>query len=191
MRQVLISIALIRALAIPLLAQDISITLQLSRSLYCMGNRFEATVGYTNVSNHDVRLLPDLPIYPASRLQMIKLQTSRKPQFVPIGDVGSLDSEALAKTAQLLKPGKRCRRIITADVTSSLPDFYQKHEHGLYLVFSGHALKLPGFGKYKINALLDSPPKSAEAELVEKLFGPPPLWVGTEHSRAIIAEFRK
>jgi hypothetical protein len=169
---------------------DLAIRLHLNQTVYKIGDTWRASITYQNISKHPIRLIPDLPIYPASRFHMTKVQGGGQPEFVIPGEIAVIDSESLARSAKVLQPGASMTRAIDAKVSTMLPKFYNKRDRGLYLVFSGHALKLPGGGSYDVEALIISPEKTGEAEMAKKLFGQPDVWAGSTTSAPVRMELK-
>src|SRR5207249_9668949 len=139
----------------------LSMDVHFARQTYTIGDEWRALLTYRNISNHPIRFVPYLPIYPASRFHITRVANGAHPEFILPGEVGSMDFEGVARSAELLPPGGHVDVVIRAQVSARLPKFYGNQKRNLYLVFSGHALRLPGFGAYKVETILDSPANSA------------------------------
>ena len=172
-------------------ASDLQLTVRFDRAAFEVGDKWKASLTYTNVASRSIRIVPDLPIYPASRFEIVKVDNGSRAQLILPGEIPSFDFRGLAGTAKLLRPRQSVERMIDADVATSLPDYYASKAKGLYLVFSGHALKLPGFGRYKITAFTESTQDGAVSEYAMELFGRPAIWSGKAYSAPVAVEFKR
>jgi hypothetical protein len=165
--------------------------LRFDHPTYKVGDHVKAVITYRNASASPIRVVPDLPWYPAARLPMKRIADGREPKIITPGEMPSLNFEGIAKSASLLRSGASVTDVIEADLSETLPDFYEEKKPALYLVFGGHASKLPGVGVYNVEALIHSPHDSVIARYVDDLFKPPRLWIGTARSPTVRVEFTK
>ena len=169
---------------------DLSMTLRSNSRYSRVGDSIIFTFTYTNNSGHDLGILPEFHTYEAADIQLIKYRTGDRGEMVPYVTMAG-DHDVDRKDLHVLKPGQTYVRKLKGKVSLSLPAFVTPSTGkagGLYLLFVGSAIKLPGFGTYKaVSEYVGSKYlRSLAHDSDQRLY-----WLGRIKSSPIMLEFRE
>jgi hypothetical protein len=167
---------------------DLSISIQDNPRVLRVGDRAAFTLSFTNGSNRELGIIPDVHLYQASDIDVIKVGGKEKAEVVTYIQQ-HYDFEGAAKGFRILKPSQTWKRKISATVSSSVPKRdYIKQSPGLYLLFEDSAIRLPGFGQYKVTSRYDV---GAFFKQFLKDGEQRSLWIGHAVTPPINIEFRQ
>jgi hypothetical protein len=167
---------------------ELKIELLFGKPNYKAGDSIEFTVCYQNSSDHPIRVLAKERYYISDLLSLERRGDHKKAGYLrPEGESQFLGEE-LAEYIVLLEPGDSVARKYRGQVASSLPSGYEKKSNGLFLVFNGSAIELPGPGKFEATSSYD---EKAEDPLNEYVTLPPKLWQGEARSAPVLLNFQR
>jgi hypothetical protein len=167
--------------------KELSIDLHASSRDIRIGDHPVFTITYKNESKREIAIMPEYRVYAASEIDCVRVSDGKRAQRIPLGQA-VLDFEGFKKSFRVLRPGEIYSRHIRGTFSNRLPSVYGRRESAPYLVLGGSAIRLPGFGTYKITT-----DYSGMAE-DRSLAGPgkgSKLWLGKVQSTPIAIEFRK
>ncbi len=169
-------------------ASDLSLTLSVSSQKLKPGDQVTFTFVYANTSHHDIGISPEYRTYEALDLQLTKLGSKEPTKFIPYLMIG-FDPTAISRDYHILSPGATYVRKLHADISSSLPSFGPTLDRstGLYVLFSGSAIRLPGPGQYEVKTRHRA--TEAQRKYLNDTAGSQ-FWVGDVISAPIKVEFR-
>jgi hypothetical protein len=135
----------------------VQVNLKTDKSRYRIGEKITFKLDYINISMHSLWLLPQTQTYVAGMFQIEKLGSQGPIEKIRgSNEIPSVALDGLAKEAVNVKPQGHLGRSLTAELSPTLPEWYGDSRKGIFLVFPGSALLLPGPGRYSVRAQLHS-----------------------------------
>lgn len=156
------------------------------KHVYHVGERLSIHIGYRNVSPEFIRFLPTAEVYSAGVLSLRDAKGKKVDHFITFAHLG-IDNEQLSREVVILRPNQEYHRTVSAQIRSTLPPDYHDKTIGLFLVFRVSAIRLPGFGRYKLAIEYDSI-SNPTAQYFSRA---PNVWEGNSISNWENVEFRR
>lgn len=167
---------------------ELKIGLSFGKSNYKVGDTLEFKVCYENSSNHVIRVVAKERYYVSDLLSLERRGDHKKAEYLRPAGESQFIGEELAEYAVVLEPGDSVTRRYRGQVALSLPSVYEEKSSGLFLVFNGSALKLPGFGKFEATSSYE---EKSDDSLDQYVTLPPKLWRGEAHSAPVTLNFQR
>jgi hypothetical protein len=171
-------------------SQELEYSIQARPSSLKIGDRVVFTLTYTNRSNRDLLIYPTYYSYQALDTYFVNIKTGKPGELVPYLSPPHFDCEVVSSKSKMLRPGQVYKRSVSATVSLSLPpkNYWIDKRPGLYVTFDDSAVKLPGFGRYKLSSCYRG------AKGWKECLRPPQqnaLWVGKVCTSDEMVEFHR
>ncbi len=170
-------------------SQDIALSVEAHPRVLRVGDRVAFTITYINSSTKKLGIISEGHVYEAADIDLTKASTRQRGILLPYLTL-EYDFAGVARALRILKPGQMYQRRISAKVSLTFPRGVKSNDtqEGLYLLFSSSAIKLPGFGTYRVSAeyaVTDYLRYFLNAEDKRR------LWIGKANAPPIEIEFRR
>lgn len=168
-------------------AANIAISLHADRHRYKIGDIINLMIVYKNLSSHPVWLPPQIETSAVDAFAVKPISSKRTVEKIRFG-LPSIAWDELSHEVVRLNPQAHIYRRVIAEVRSTLPKDYDDPRKGLFLILPASAVRLPGAGKYEVQAIFHS---SADHPVNAYLPAEKKLWVGDVRSDPIVIEIRQ
>ena len=160
----------------------IACRLEIDKRSFRLGDTIHFKLDYKNVGSRPLWLVTENETHLADVFVIRDLANDRKVERIFLPGETDIAWDVVAEQAIRLKPNETVSRVITARIEWQLPPFFGRNTKGVFMVFSGSALELPGIGNYAIQARFNSSPNSPVTAFLPKHVK---LWYGRVLSNVV------
>ena len=126
--------------------EELELKVEFPRQAYVLGDGVDFKIAYSNTTQRTLTILPNIYAYRAQLLRCQRVSDGKLAKVIRFVEL-SIDFEALSRESVQLGPSQTYAWPLSAKLSSSLPRFMHSNRRGIYLVFPGSALELPGPGE--------------------------------------------